>query len=805
MEDARPLNPPELYRRCDPGQFRFTTTAELQPVSQLTLQPRATQALRFGLGIQQPGFNLFVLGQPGAGRHRAAMQCIVEQAGDEAPGPDLCAVHNFEDPYSPRWVQLPAGRAAAFVEALEEVVEAIGTLIPAAFAADEYENRLQEIEERRIEQQDEALHGLENDAREAGIELLRTPAGFTFAPVREGQVLQGDALEQLPLDERTLIEESLRRYESRLAELLAETAQWRRLAHQEKEALDREVGAHALEPAYQRLADRFADEPDVAWFLDEVREDVLRQLPRLRRELATQSDLYAWRDDPESLAARYRVNPIVQQDPAGGSPWEYLARPTFESLFGWTEYRVSQGALVGELSLLRAGALQRCNGGYLLLDAEPLLNDNDLWTAVKQMLATGELRWDRTINDGERAVRMTPRPLPVHVRLVLVGSRSHYYQLMDQDPDFPRLFKVAADFEDRILRDSEAETRYAALLATLGRQEGLLPLTAEGVARMVEEGARLVGDAERLTTNLGRLADILREADYWARRDDKEAIYLGDVERALQEQEYRLGRVPERFREEILRNVVAISTEGSRIAQVNGISVVEVGDMAFGLPSRITATAWLGEGEIIDIEREVELGGALHSKGVLILSQFLGARYARTRPLSVTASLVFEQSYGPLDGDSASLGELCALLSALAEIPMAQHLAVSGSVNQLGEVQAIGSVNEKVEGFFAICNARGLSGNQGMILPRTNLVNLMLRRDVVRAVTEGRFHLYAVDHVDQAMSLLAGMPAGEADAEGNFPEDSVNGRVTARLVHLAELRKDDGEKKHRGRSEHEHP
>jgi predicted ATP-dependent protease len=375
---------------------------------------------------------------------------------------------------------------------------------------------------------------------------------------------------------------------------------------------------------------------------------------------------------------------------------------------------------------------------------------------------------------------------------------------MDQDPDFPRLFKVAADFEDRILRDSEAETRYAALLATLGRQEGLLPLTAEGVARMVEESARLVGDAERLTTNLGRLADILREADYWARREDKEAIYLGDVERALQEQEYRLGRVPERFREEILRDVVAISTEGSRIAQVNGISVVEVGDMAFGLPSRITATAWLGEGEIIDIEREVELGGALHSKGVLILSQFLGARYARTRPLSVTASLVFEQSYGPLDGDSASLGELCALLSALAEIPMAQHLAVSGSVNQLGEVQAIGSVNEKVEGFFAICNARGLSGNQGMILPRTNLVNLMLRRDVVRAVTEGRFHLYAVDHVDQAMSLLAGMPAGEADAEGNFPEDSVNGRVTARLVHLAELRKDDDEKKHRGRSEHEH-
>ena len=682
MNTHQTLTPAQLYRQCDVAGLGFASTRELNPADGHTLQVRAAEALCFGLRIHRRGYNLFVMGEPGSGRHDLVLDRLRAQARGEASGEDLCVIQDFRDPYAPRWLCLPAGTGAGLAAGMQAWL----------------------------------------------IKLAGTVKSF----------------------------------------------EW-------------ELAVQAIESLLAELREHWNAQDALRGCFDALREDLLRHLERLRRELDGIEQVDAWLDDPDSLAARYRVHLLVEREAGQGAPVEYWNSKGRGSLFGAIEPRIQPGSGQGDLRLLRAGALQRANGGYLLVDADKLLSDAEMWRELKQVLATGRLEPDR-VQVGSEGVVFAPLALPVQLRVVMIGERALYYQLVDQDPDFLRLFKVQVDFDDRLEWNLANEAAYVNMLASLIRRDGLLQLDAAGVARLVEEGARLVEDAERLTTNLGVLADILRESDYWARQERADCMLLRHVERAIAEWEHRACRVRERFHEDILRNNVMIHTEGRLPAQVNGLMVVEAGDYVFGLPSRITATAWLGEGEIIDIEREAQLGGALHSKGVLILSQFVGARYARTHSLSVTASLVFEQSYGPLDGDSASLGELCALLSALADLPMAQYLGVTGSVNQFGEVQSVGAVNEKIEGFFDICVARGLTGEQGVILPRSNVVNLMLRRDLVKAVAEHRFHLYAVDHVDEAMALLIGMEAGRRDERGEFPPETINGHVTARLREFAHLR-----------------
>ena len=606
------LPPRQLYRHCDPAGLGFATTAELSVADGLTLQARAAEALRFGLGIRRRGYNLFVMGEPGSGRHELVREELRRRSRTEAPGEDLCVARNFHDPYAPRCLSLPAGRGPDFVADMR------------AWLAD--------------------------------------------------------------------LASALKSFE------------W-------------ELAAQAIAPLLAELRQQWDGLPDLAAYFDALEADLLEQLERLRSEVEVVDRLEAWLENPASLAGRYQVHLLVGREAGDGAPLEYWSGRGRGSLFGAIEPRIQPGSSQEDLRLLRAGALQRANGGYLVLDAEHLLADLELWRDFKQVLATGRLEPERS-RSGAEGVIFAPQALPLRLQVVMIGERSLYYQLAEQDADFLRLFKVLVDFEDRLEWNAANQATFVGMLASLIRREELLPMQATGVARMVEEGARLVEDAERLTTNLGVLADILRETDYWARQAGASCMEREHVVRALHEWEQRACRVRERFHEDILRDNVMIHTEGRLAAQVNGLMVVEVGDHVFGLPSRITATAWLGEGEIIDIEREAQLGGALHSKGVMILSQFVGARYARTHSLSVTASLVFEQSYGPLDGDSASLGELCALLSALADLPMAQYLGVTGSVNQFGEVQSVGAVNEKIEGFFDICSARGLTGQQGVILPR---------------------------------------------------------------------------------------
>jgi lon-related putative ATP-dependent protease len=487
---------------------------------------------------------------------------------------------------------------------------------------------------------------------------------------------------------------------------------------------------------------------------------------------------------------RYQLNVLVDNSQAKGAPIVYEDHATYQNLIGRVEHLSEMGALVTDFTLIKAGALHRANGGYLVIDALNLLAQPYAWEGLKRALRSHDVR----IESLGQALSLTstvslePQPVPLDIKVVLIGERLLYYLLFQYDPDFAQLFKVAADFDDQVDRNGENCQLYARMVATLAHREKLRPLDRTAVARVLEHAARLAGDAEKLSIHLRTMIDLLREADYWASAEGCPITTNQHVERAIDKEIHRADRLRERVHEEILRGTLLIDTQGSRVAQVNGLSVIDLGNFAFGHPSRVTATVRLGKGDVVDIEREVKLGGAIHSKGVLILSSFLASRYARNEPLSLSASLVFEQSYGVVEGDSASVGELCALVSALAAIPIKQSLAITGSVNQHGEVQAIGGVNEKIEGFFDVCAARGLTGEQGVIIPAANVKHLMLRKDVVQAAVEGAFHVYAIQTADEAISLLTGLAAGEPDGRGQYPAGSVNRLVEERLIELSRLR-----------------
>jgi lon-related putative ATP-dependent protease len=537
------------------------------------------------------------------------------------------------------------------------------------------------------------------------------------------------------------------------------------------------------------LRAKYAGLPEVVKYLDIVQQDMVENGDDFRKQKESVT-LSGVTFVSHETFHRYQVNALVTNGKKTGAPIVSEDNPTYSNLIGRVEHIAQLGALVTDFTLIKAGALHRANGGYLLLDIRKVLIQPFAWEGLKRALQSREIYIESLgqMYSLVSTVSLEPEPIPLDAKIILFGDRLLYYLLQEYDPDFGELFKVAADFEERIERNADTNQLYARLIATLARKESLLPFDRGAVARVIEYSARLADDAERLSTHMRSVADLLRETDYWAREAGHAAVESADVQRAIDTQIRRQDRLRDQLYEAILRDTLVIATQGAVTGQINGLSVIELGNFAFAQPTRITATTRLGEGELINIEREVKLSGAIHSKGVLILSSFLAARYARNQPLALSASLVFEQSYGFVEGDSASMAELCALLSNLADVPVRQSLAITGSVNQLGQAQAIGAVNEKIEGFFDICAARGLSGEQGVLIPAANVKHLMLRRDVVAAAEAGKFNIYAVENVDQAISILTGSPAGEVDAEGNYPEGSVNGRVAARLAELTRIR-----------------
>lgn len=786
-----PLPVQQLARRCDASTLSFASTAELADVDIMTTQERARSALEFGADVSAQGFNVFVVGSSRESMDDAVKALLKARAGTCPTPDDWVYLNSFAAPHRPIALDLPPGRAPAFHDASHNLVEDLQVAIPAAFESEEYQARRTSIEQAFSQKQENAFKGLQDKASAKGIAVIRTPVGFTLAPIKDGEVLKPEIFSKLTDGEQAHIRSAIEELEKELETALRSIPGWDKERRAEVRRLNQETMGNAVGHLIEETIAHFTDLPKVQEHLERVRQDLVENIGAL---LAQQQ---AGEANGNGTAAgnapfgRYEVNVFVTRAQQDGAPVVEELHPTLANLVGRVEHIARQGVLATDFRLIKPGALHRANGGYLLLDARAVLSEPFAWVALKRALKAREIRIENAVDllSLTSTITLQPDPIPLNVKVVLFGERVLYYLLSAFDPEFREHFKVLADFDAELERTDATEAAYASLIATVARAKAVRPLDRDAVARVIDRSARMAGDAEKLTLVVDQIGDLLVEADFFARQEGKDAIGPDHVARAVDQQIFRMSRIRERMQEAILRQIALIDTAGVATGQVNGLSVAELAGFMFGRPSRITARVAPGSGRLVDIEREVELGGPIHSKGVLILSGFLSGRYALDAPISLAASLVFEQSYGGVEGDSASAAELFALLSALADVPIRQDLAVTGSVNQHGAVQAIGGVNEKIEGFFDICAARGLTGTQGVLIPAANVQHLMLRDDVVAACRDGRFAVYPMSTIDKGIALLTGVPAGTRGEDGAFSENTVNRRVEDRLRGFAEARR----------------
>jgi lon-related putative ATP-dependent protease len=791
VEAGHPLPAALLYGPCDPTELPFDRVTELADLLEPIGQDRAVEAVQFAVAMRHKGYNVYALGASGSGKHTVVRDLLRRRAETMPAPPDWCYVNNFADPQKPRRLQLPPGRANGFREAMKRLVEELRAVLPAAFERDEYRARRDVIDQQLKQRNEEAFGELQRRAEQKSISMLRTPMGLALAPRREGKVLTPELFEALPEAERERVQQDLEGVQGELEAVMQKVPQWEREHREAVRELNRNTTGAAIALMMDELRAGYCDFPDVVEHLDAVERDIKENVddflapaqPPQGVQAPVPVSAPAEEAMTEARFRRYQVNVIVDNGGQHGAPVIYEDNPTYQTLVGRVEYMARFGTLVTDFNLLTPGALHRANGGYLMLDAQRLLSGNLGWASLKRALNAGEIRIEtlEQLLSMASTVSLQPDPIPLDVKIVLLGPPLLYYLLSSVDDDFKELFKIAADFDDRVERTPETTLLYARFIAGVVRREKLRPFDRSAVARVIEWAARLAGDAERLSAGLREIVDLLQESDQLAASAGNGMVTVVEVQQAIDGQFRRGDRIYRRLQEEIGRNTIRVETDGEQVGQVNGLSVITLGSLSFGNPSRITARIRLGRGEVVDIEREVALGGPLHSKGVLILSGFLGGRFGNTRPLSLNASLVFEQSYGGVDGDSASAAELFALLSALADAPVNQSFAVTGSVDQLGRIQAIGGVNEKIEGFFDACRITGFTGRQGVIIPASNVKHLMLRQDVVAAASEEQFRIFPIETVDQGLALLTGLRAGEPGEDGNYPVGTINYRIAARL------------------------
>jgi len=796
MRSFTALRPDQLCPHCDPDTLGIATTADVHEHPRAFGQTRALEAARVGLGIEHTGYNIFAMGPAGLGKRRTIEELLTERARTDSTPQDWCYVYNFVRSDAPCALPLPPGRAADLAAEMDALVESVKAAVPEAFESEEYQTRLQELQDEVREARQNALEKVREEAAEQSIQLMRTPSGIAFAPTRDGEVMSPEAFAELSQDEQAKIQKKIEELQERVQVAMRDAIRASAASYEAMKALNQEIALAAVGETIAALRSRWAEHEQVLEYLDAVAADMVENADAFRRHAEESTPMPALAFlamQNATVSQRYRVNVLVDRRDESGAPIVYEDHPTYQNLVGRVEHRASFGTLETDFTLIKAGALHRANGGYLLLDARKLLMQPYAWEGLKSALRTRSVRIESLGEALSLASTKTlqPQEIPLKTKVVLIGDRFLYYSLHGYDPEFSELFKIAADFEESIDRDDTSIASYVHGIAAAVKEEELRPFDKTAVARVIDASARAAQDSEKISLLDAWVRDLVREADFVAATSQCETVSAEHVDRAIELRNQRNDRVRSQVYESIARKTVLIDTDGEKVAQVNGLSVLAIGEFAFGQPSRITATARLGQGRVVDIEREVDLGGSFHSKGVLILSNFLADRYARERPLALSASLTFEQSYGRVDGDSASAAELCALLSALAERPVKQSLAITGSVNQKGAVQAIGGVNEKIEGFFDVCRQRGLTGEQGVIIPSANVKHLTLRGDVVEAVAAGRFRVYSVDHVDEAAELLMGIDAGARDEEGIYPEGSLNRLVDDRLRAFNDLRRAD--------------
>lgn len=772
---VKPLSPNNLRLVCDPASLTFESTAELQPTTAIIGQPRATKALEFGMGLKSKGYNIFVTGSTGTGRSTAIRHFLQERCGREATPDDLLYLYNFEAAHRPQAISLPPGQGSEFAEHMKGLIEAVQLALTQAFESSSYREAIHVLEQKLIEQREEKLDALDRRATEQGFDLRDSPAGLVILVAGEEEA--GEPIANGELQARR---ETQRGLQMELQSILREVRIVERDAREERRQLDQRVAEAAVQDEFDPLREKYAGQSVISDYLDAVREDLVDQVVRGAPAL-DEKDL-----DQIVDLRRYEVNVLVNNADGQGAPVIVQLNPTYENLFGRLEYETQGHAMTTHFTQIKAGDLHRANGGYLVMYALDLIRQRETWEALKRALKAQEIEMRSPSSDAPAVANtLWPQPIPLNSKIILLGHSNLYESLYWNDEEFSDLFKVRADFSDTMPRDPANELSYAEFVASRSQEEKLRPFGRAAVAKIVEHGARLAEHQCKLSTRFGAIADLARESDYWAGIDGHDVVTADDVRNALNERTHRASQEAEQVREDILEGMIFIATEGEIVGQVNGLSVREVGDFSFGHPGCISARTFMGESGVIHIERETEMDGPIHEKGVLTLNGYLGGTYAQHQPLSMSASLTFEQTYGGIDGDSASSSELYALLSSLSGLPVRQSISVTGSVNQRGEIQPIGAVNEKIEGFFDVCRARGLTGDQGVLIPATNVVNLMLREDVVDAVGKGSFHIWPVSNIDDGIELLMGRPAGEPDDDGEYAEGTVHHAVKKRLMELA--------------------
>ncbi len=797
MATAKPLALSQLYKACKASDFPFRTTKDCAPFNDFLGQDRAKEAVTMAVALPHDGYNIFAVGTSGLGKRTMIKRLLKGVAEKRSAPSDWCYVNNFAEPRYPIALEFPAGMCPGIKRDMAMLWRDMSMSVVSAFESEQYFERMETLKGELTRAQQNALTSLAGDGEKKGVKLvLRTPGGYGFSPMNEqGEVMSVNAFNQLPKKEQDRLKSIMAEMETRLRKVARGLNQAEEKNRGKVRQLNEEVTSRCITPHLEKIRSKYKLHPKFLEYLAAYEKDVIDNVDLILNTQEAQQDVVATvsTESANSVPSRYQVNVVVTNDPKKGAPIVFEDLPTHYNLMGHVEQVTYMGTVATDFTLIRAGALHRANGGYLMLEAEQGLEQPYAWQGVKRALGSKSLK----LSSLEQMLTLTgtislePDGVPFNLKVVLLGDRETFYLLQQFDPELGEFFKIQADFENVMPRTPESERKYAHFLADFVKKEDLIPLDKGAVMRLVEEASRDAEDQEKLSLHAASVGDLLREANYWAQQEKSKLIRNTHIQSALNGQDRRHERLRNLYMEEIAMGMQLFTGQGEMVGQVNGLTVVQYADAEFGMPSRISVTAHYGHGEITDIEREIDLGGAIHSKGVLILSSYLKTLFGAEHALRFAANIAFEQSYGGVDGDSASLGELCGLLSAIAKIPVRQHIAITGSMNQFGEVQPIGGVNEKIEGFFAACRLKNIKGPQAVIIPVQNVRHLMLRDEVLAAVKAKQFFIYAVSRVEEAVELLMGMPAGKQNKDGIYPENSVFGRVADRMEAWRQAEKDD--------------
>ncbi|NOQ12912.1 MAG: AAA family ATPase [Methyloprofundus sp.] len=798
MTDSLKLPTSSLKLQISQADYTILTDSTESRVTHILGQERAQSALSFGVAMQNPGYNIYVMGEPGTGRLSMITNHLTPISHQQETPPAYAYVENFENNREPVAIELPAGQAQTFCKDINRLIDNLIATFPEAFESPSYQQKKTAIERTFNQRYNSAIDLVEQRSKEKSIALFRDTDSITFAPIRDGKVLGEEQFNQLPQEDRETFHKDTEILEDYLGDILIELPQWRRALVEKNRQLDNATIRLAISPLFKDLTDRYQNIDNVITYLSEIKKDLSESI----KDLFVQSQsLENFSDGTKKqlLKDQYQPNILIDYKENTGAPVIYEPNPTYQNLFGRIEYSSEQGALTTNYQRICAGSLHQANGGYLILDADKLLNTPFVWEGLKRALKAGRIEIESPYAElGINTVTLKPEVIPLNIKVILVGSREIYYLLQDYDNEFNEMFRILADFDYDIPRTANNMLEFAQLMKQQAQDSGAKPLAKSAIISLMEHSCRLAEHQGRLSAHINDALEIIGEANFLCKAEEIDNTH---IQQALVAREYRNGRIAQSILDEMLDGTILINTADSVVGQINGLTVLEVGGSSFGAPSRITVTVYPGSRGIVDVEREAELGLSIHSKGVMILTGYLGNCYAQEFPLAISASITLEQSYGHIDGDSASLAELCCLISALTLIPIKQSFAVTGSINQYGEVQAIGGVNEKIEGFFKLCKGRGLTGEQGCIIPHANIRNLMLKQEIITAVEQGEFAIYAVSNVEQALQLLTGEVPGKKDSNGAYPEDSLNFKAISRLKEISDLGNDKEEDNHENEAE----